>query len=92
MLAVLSIDKLLTYLHFSVVGEAPNGNIEQYDATFAPANEEGELLEGESPTALSRENMLLRGIQLRNTSWAVGVVIATGEDTKILKNFADPPF
>tara|TARA_A100001015_G_C14996596_1_gene716488 strand:+ start:1404 stop:2123 length:720 start_codon:yes stop_codon:yes gene_type:complete len=80
------------YIYIYIIGEQPNGDIEKYDATFTRTDENGYMLENEDITALSRENMLLRGIQLRNTNWAVGVVIATGKDTKILKNFADPPF
>ena len=40
-------------------------------------------LEGHEPVMLSRDNMLLRGCQLRNTDWVWGLVLATGTDTKI---------
>ena len=32
---------------------------------------------------LSEANMLLRGCQLRNTDWVLGLVIACGTETKI---------
>lgn len=54
-------------------GETPNGDIEKYDATFTRTSEAGTMLENEDTVALSRENMLLRGIQLRNTNWAIDV-------------------
>ena len=45
-------------------------------------------LEGHEPVMLSRDNMLLRGCQLRNTDWALGIVVSTGTDAKI--NFTKP--
>lgn len=36
--------------------------------------------------SLSNENMLLRGSSLRNTDWIIGVVVYTGQDTRIMRN------
>ncbi|KAF9076326.1 phospholipid-translocating ATPase [Rhodocollybia butyracea] len=36
-------------------------------------------------------NVLLRGTVLRNTKWVIGVVIFTGEDTKIVQNSGGTP-
>ena len=71
--------------------QQPNGDIEKYDASFTRTDKDGNMC-GERTVSLSRENVFLRGCQLRNTAWAVGVVLATGRDTKIQQNFADPPF
>jgi len=38
---------------------------------------------------LNGKNLLLRGAFLRNTKWIIGVVVYTGEDTKIMRN-AEP--
>ena len=40
---------------------------------------------GES-IVLDPDQFLLRGSMLRNTEWAVGVVVYTGHETKIMKN------
>lgn len=37
------------------------------------------------------KQLLLRGSQLRNTEWALGVVVATGLDTKLMLNSKRPP-
>ena len=47
------------------------------------------LIEGDSGTAvaaLGHENLLLRGSSLRNSEWAVGAVVYSGHETKIMKN------
>jgi phospholipid-translocating P-type ATPase (flippase) len=72
--------------------QSPNGDINNYDASLVKTTPNGEVLGEDSKIALGRENMLLRGCQLRNTNWAVGIILATGKDTKIQMNFAEPPF
>ena len=37
----------------------------------------------------SEKNFLLRGANLKNTAWVIGLVAYTGEDTKIMRN-AEP--
>ncbi|KXS19904.1 phospholipid-translocating P-type ATPase [Gonapodya prolifera JEL478] len=44
-----------------------------------------------SKTGFNLNNVLLRGCFLRNTGWVVGVVIYTGEDTKIIMNSGATP-
>jgi magnesium-transporting ATPase (P-type) len=38
-----------------------------------------------SVTAIDANQILLRGSQLRNTKWIIGLVIYTGHDTKLMK-------
>ena len=40
-------------------------------------------LVGREPQLISEMNMLLRGCQLRNTAWVLGLVVASGVETKI---------
>ena len=45
---------------------------------------QGQLrLRGEEPLIVNESNVLLRGCQLRNTEWVLGLVIACGTETKI---------
>ncbi|XP_060803599.1 phospholipid-transporting ATPase IF isoform X2 [Amyelois transitella] len=38
------------------------------------------------PLALSPENLMLRGSRVRNTEWAIGCAVYTGEETKLALN------
>ena len=40
----------------------------------------------DSQEAITINNLLLRGCTLRNTKWAIGIVVFTGDDTKIMLN------
>ena len=47
---------------------------------------EGALVFNENKIFLSIKQLILRGAVLRNTKWVIGIVVCTGEDTKIMKN------
>ncbi|CAI5508693.1 unnamed protein product [Closterium sp. Naga37s-1] len=44
-----------------------------------------------TPIFITPANILLRGSRLRNTKWAVGIVVYTGRETKIMMNSTGPP-
>ncbi|KFP37679.1 putative phospholipid-transporting ATPase IB, partial [Chlamydotis macqueenii] len=57
--------------------EGPNRHL--YDFT-------GNLrLDGQSPVPVGPDQILLRGAQLRNTQWVLGIVVYTGHDTKLMQ-------
>lgn len=38
-----------------------------------------------SPVPLGPDQVLLRGAQIRNTQWVVGIVVYTGHDSKLMQ-------
>ncbi|XP_039212375.1 phospholipid-transporting ATPase IB isoform X1 [Crotalus tigris] len=63
--------------------EGPNRHL--YDFT-------GNLcLENQSPVPIGPDQILLRGAQLRNTQWVLGIVVYTGHDTKLMQNSTKAP-
>lgn len=77
--------------------ELPNMKIESFTGTFCiPHKEEHMSSEGAPQSGdfnkvipIDNENVLLRGAMLRNTRWAVGVIVYTGKDTKLQVNFSN---
>uniref|UniRef100_A0A8C2U046 Phospholipid-transporting ATPase n=1 Tax=Coturnix japonica TaxID=93934 RepID=A0A8C2U046_COTJA len=48
-------------------------------------------LDGHGTVPLGSDQILLRGAQLRNTQWVLGIVVYTGFDTKLMQNSTSPP-
>ena len=67
--------KLRQLLRGTVRCEEPNDKVNDITAQLC--------LDGEAPVLLSQDNFLLRGCQLRNTDYVLGLVIAAGVHTKI---------
>ncbi|XP_071990431.1 phospholipid-transporting ATPase IB isoform X5 [Engystomops pustulosus] len=77
-----SIDDLVK-LNGRIECEGPNRHL--YDFT-------GNLrLDSNSPVAVGPDQILLRGAQIRNTQWVVGIVVYTGHDTKLMQNSTKAP-
>lgn len=82
---------------FYIESEPPHVNIYQYNAVLRwqiDANENETVRSGvshEKADAVTYNNIMLRGCILRNTQWAIGVVVYTGNDTKIMLNTGRTP-
>jgi phospholipid-translocating ATPase len=73
---------------FILDSEPPHQNLYTYHAVLRyndPATNESK----QEPVSINE--LLLRGCSLRNTSWIVGLVVFTGQDTKIMLNGGDTP-
>ena len=68
---------------FHVECGQPDTNLYKLEATVVQPNRE--------KSSVDLSMMLLRGTVLRNTDWAIGVVLFTGEDTKIVMNTGNTP-
>ncbi|KAM7467897.1 hypothetical protein LguiB_015459 [Lonicera macranthoides] len=62
--------------------EQPNRNIYEFTANMEF---------GGQRFSLSQSNIILRGCQLKNTEWVVGVVVYAGQETKAMLNSAVSP-
>lgn len=62
--------------------ELPNNRLYNYDGTLALNVADGKTKE----FPLDPSKLLLRGAQLRNTSWIYGLVVFTGHETKLMLN------
>ncbi|KAF1916827.1 hypothetical protein BDU57DRAFT_246243 [Ampelomyces quisqualis] len=79
---------------FHVESEGPHSNLYSYSAVIRW--QQHNLKDSATPTyemaePVSINNLLLRGCQLRNTEWVLGVVVFTGEETKIMINSGITP-
>ncbi|KAL6902219.1 hypothetical protein ACP4OV_005095 [Aristida adscensionis] len=63
--------------------EKPNRNIYGFLATVD--------VDGRRAVSLGPSNIVLRGCELKNTAWAVGVAVYTGRDTKVMLNSSGAP-
>ncbi|KAI8331922.1 hypothetical protein BC941DRAFT_359902 [Chlamydoabsidia padenii] len=78
--------KLLAEFTGVMQSEQPNNRLYNYDGTLIiPADNNDKRL------PLDPSKMLLRGAQLRNTSWVYGLVVFTGHETKLMLNSSKKP-
>ncbi|KAF8328241.1 uncharacterized protein EI90DRAFT_3126404 [Cantharellus anzutake] len=72
--------------------ELPNNSLYTYDGTLSLQTGAGGFSgPTERQIPLSPDQMLLRGAQLRNTSWVYGLVVFTGHETKLMRNATAAP-
>ena len=79
--------KKCSTIKFVIDSEPPNVNLFTYNAVLIakPVKSPQVVL------PIGPNGILLRGCHIRNTAWVIGVVVYTGEDTKILLNAGDTP-
>uniref|UniRef100_A0A8C4ZLP1 Phospholipid-transporting ATPase n=1 Tax=Gadus morhua TaxID=8049 RepID=A0A8C4ZLP1_GADMO len=63
--------------------EGPNRHLYDFTGTLR--------LENLNPAPLGPDQVLLRGAQLRNTQWVVGIIVYTGHDSKLMQNSTKAP-
>ncbi|KAB5560139.1 hypothetical protein GE09DRAFT_80319 [Coniochaeta sp. 2T2.1] len=79
---------------FCLESEAPQPNLYKYNGAVKWQQKlvhdpDGEGRQMSEPVTI--DNLLLRGCNLRNTDWALGIVLFTGHDTKIMMNAGITP-
>eukprot|EP00736_Rhodelphis_marinus_P014500 Rmarinus@m.24618 len=62
--------------------DTPNNRLYRFD---------GAMNIRDSKLSVTAKNVLLRGVTIRNTRWAVGIVVYTGHDTKLMMNATKAP-
>ena len=79
---------------FVIESEAPHANLYSYSGVARwkqhnPKDPEAPGTDMAEPVSVN--NLLLRGCTLKNTEWVLGVVVFTGEETKIMLNSGITP-
>lgn len=78
----------ITRTKFSIESEGPHANLYSYQGNLKWVDRE---TGDENNEPVNINNLLLRGCTLRNTKWAMGIVVFTGPDTKIMLNAGVTP-
>ena len=81
-------------MEFVIESEPPHANLYQYSGVVRWKQRDSKKPEEEGrdmEEPISINNLLLRGCSLRNTEWVLGVVIFTGQETKIMINSGVSP-
>lgn len=78
---------------FKIESEGPNPALYTYSAVarWSVRDSQDSSNSEEKFEAISAETLLLRGCSLRNTDWVIGIVVFTGDDTKIMQNSGASP-
>lgn len=79
---------------FVIESEPPHANLYSYSGVIRWRQHDPKNLDGPSTDMaepISINNLLLRGCTLQNTEWILGVVMFTGQETKIMLNSGITP-
>lgn len=79
---------------FAIDSEGPQANLYSYTGSIKWTQKDKNDPDSEGNVMsepITINNLLLRGTSLRNTEWALGVVVYTGQDTKIMLNAGITP-
>ncbi|KAJ8129513.1 hypothetical protein O1611_g4118 [Lasiodiplodia mahajangana] len=76
---------------FTIESEPPQPNLYKYNAAISWQQSFPGVGLKEMSEPITIDNLLLRGCNLRNTEWVLGVVVFTGHDTKIMMNAGATP-
>ena len=76
---------------FTISTDAPDVNMYQFGASLEM--HDGQVDEDGKPlrSAITLNTVLLRGCVVRNVDWVIGIVVATGRDSKIVLNSGGTP-
>ncbi|KAJ3571132.1 hypothetical protein NPX13_g5488 [Xylaria arbuscula] len=76
---------------FQIESEPPQANLYKYNAAIKWEQSFPGVGRKEMAEPITIDNLLLRGCNLRNTDWVLGIVVFTGHDTKIMMNAGATP-
>ncbi|EGV61365.1 phospholipid-translocating P-type ATPase [Yamadazyma tenuis ATCC 10573] len=73
--------------------DPPNANLYGFKGTihYEDYDKEGNLIHPDEKEPVNNDNVMLRGSTLRNTKWVIGLVVYTGEESKIMLNSGITP-
>lgn len=80
-----------THAKFVAEADSPSVDMFKYNASIAFGDGRKDAWGKDLRLPVTLNNMLLRGTVVRNTEWAIGFVLATGVDTKIVLNSGGTP-
>ncbi|KAI8640888.1 hypothetical protein BD408DRAFT_418976 [Parasitella parasitica] len=84
----------LNQCHFYLEAGSPSPDLYKFEGTLVTlekAQGSSEKWVKKSKTPIEIDNILLRGHVVRNTKWAIALVLFTGTDTKIMLNSGETP-
>ncbi|KAI1181113.1 hypothetical protein F4777DRAFT_2583 [Nemania sp. FL0916] len=76
---------------FRIESEPPQPNLYKYNGAIKWEQSFSRIGPRDMSEPITIDNLLLRGCNLRNTDWVLGVVVFTGDDTKIMMNAGATP-